>query len=678
MTEEARTLRCPACGGDVPVRLGSSRVVVCPYCRMAIGRGNLEQLGKLAELIPTGGKLRLHTRGALSGHRFELVGRVQLRWQAGVWDEWYATFDDGRRGWIAEAQGRYYLTFPIEGATLPTLSSLSPGSRVQLAGVGELVAVDFKTAELASAEGELPEGLTKTRRTVDLEGEGGVFATLDYGDGSEPPELFAGKQTSSSEQQLVHDGEAPAPPAQLAGQKLVCPACQGPIELRVPGQSKRVTCPYCRGLLDCTAGPLRFLTALERLEQEPRLPVGKKGKLLGTDYLVVGYQRRRCTVEGTDYDWEEYLLYCGPQDAFFWLVASDGHWMFVRPVSAGAITTTSVGGFDYALFEGKRYRRFSAVQATTVSVLGEFYWEVAAGESWFCEDYIQPPLGLSRERNDEEVAWSQASYVEPKAVGKAFDVHGLPGERRGVGEMQPWPHGPAARSMLRWNLAATALALALSVALGKSPAELTALKLPPTADPVAFQSGWAEIVPQAEGDGGEMDAGVVALPPAESGQPVELAGTADTPGSQSFLSQPFDVPAHQNLEVRLDAEVDNAWAWAGGAIIEKDTGESDAFDVEASYYHGNDDGAWSEGSRVATAHFSALPAGRYVARVDYEWEANRPRPAATLTIASGVSRGWRLWLLLTVLWLPLLALLGHRASFSARRWQESNVGGSGP
>jgi len=40
-----------------------------------------------------------------------LTGRAQNRHElGGVWDEWYATFSNGWVGWLAEAQGKFYLT----------------------------------------------------------------------------------------------------------------------------------------------------------------------------------------------------------------------------------------------------------------------------------------------------------------------------------------------------------------------------------------------------------------------------------------------------------------------------------------------------------------------------------------------------------------------------------------
>ncbi len=42
---------------------------------------------------------------------------------------------------------------------------------------------------MVSAEGELPFAVTpdESGRYADLSGPGGIFATIDYGDGSEPP-----------------------------------------------------------------------------------------------------------------------------------------------------------------------------------------------------------------------------------------------------------------------------------------------------------------------------------------------------------------------------------------------------------------------------------------------------------------------------------------------------------
>jgi hypothetical protein len=39
-----------------------------------------------------------------------VVGRIQLRYSAGIWNEWYLLFDDGATGWLGDSSGMYTIT----------------------------------------------------------------------------------------------------------------------------------------------------------------------------------------------------------------------------------------------------------------------------------------------------------------------------------------------------------------------------------------------------------------------------------------------------------------------------------------------------------------------------------------------------------------------------------------
>src|SRR5436309_619137 len=98
----------------VDFKVSTALVTVCPYCNSVVGRSDkgLEDLGKVADLVESGSPLDVWLKGRFQGVPFDLTGRVQYAHPAGgVWDEWYAHFADGRWGWLAEAQGRFYLTF---------------------------------------------------------------------------------------------------------------------------------------------------------------------------------------------------------------------------------------------------------------------------------------------------------------------------------------------------------------------------------------------------------------------------------------------------------------------------------------------------------------------------------------------------------------------------------------
>jgi hypothetical protein len=76
---------CPACGGPVVFKVGTSLVAVCPYCRSVIGRGDrgLESLGKVADLVETASPLDVGVKGRFEGVPFELTGRTQFQHPAG-------------------------------------------------------------------------------------------------------------------------------------------------------------------------------------------------------------------------------------------------------------------------------------------------------------------------------------------------------------------------------------------------------------------------------------------------------------------------------------------------------------------------------------------------------------------------------------------------------------------
>ena len=108
----AREGRCPSCGAAIEFKLGASRATICGYCRAVVVRAgqDFQAVGTVADLIPTGSRIALGSQGSIGQLPLEVIGRLQYEWQAGVWDEWYVAFGDGRWGWIAEAQGRFYVT----------------------------------------------------------------------------------------------------------------------------------------------------------------------------------------------------------------------------------------------------------------------------------------------------------------------------------------------------------------------------------------------------------------------------------------------------------------------------------------------------------------------------------------------------------------------------------------
>jgi hypothetical protein len=172
-----------------------SLLTVCGYCRASLIRRDLdvEQVGTMAALLEDASPLQLAAEGVWRGVHFAIVGRVQVRWEDGTWNEWYCVFDDGRGGWLGEAAAEYALSFPATVTEpLPAWERLRVGARVTLGAVTYEV-TDVRRAKVVGGEGELPFAIDAGWETAsaDLRTPTARFATLDYSDAT--PRLYVGE-----------------------------------------------------------------------------------------------------------------------------------------------------------------------------------------------------------------------------------------------------------------------------------------------------------------------------------------------------------------------------------------------------------------------------------------------------------------------------------------------------
>jgi len=639
---------CPACGAPVEFKSGQSIVVICSYCRSAVARTDreLKDLGKVAELVETGSPLDVGLRGKWKDVTFELTGRAQLGHEmGGQWDEWYATFSNGWLGWLAEAQGRFYLTFqyPIpEGVQLPPFDQLQLGQQVPgLPWPTPLMVAETGRATALGAKGEIPYLLTpgETYYYADLSGADSAFGTLDYN--QSPPLVFLGQQVTLAELGITTTRAPEREERRVGAAQLNCPHCGGPLELRAPDKTERVTCPNCNSLLDVNQGQLEFLKALEKPWFQPVIPLGSTGDVPEGKMTVIGAMARSVTVEGTTYFWSEYLLY-NPQIGFRWLVHSDDHWNYVQAVPPGEVLELAKGA-DY---HGKHYRIFQDAPAKVEVVLGEFYWKVETGEKVRSVDYVAAPYMLSKEvstvyvtdpddatktRATGEINWSLGTYIPVAQIEKAFSVSGLP-RPSNVAPNQPYKHWWVYKYWLAF-LIVVLLAGVLSFALS--------------------------------GSSKEVFSQTVTLPPLPN---------AD--GTQVFFSNPFELAGRRNIKIVGQSQVDNTWVYLEGDLINDETGVVQSFPIDISYYQGVEDGeSWSEGGQEDSAYASAMPAGRYVLRLEGQWERWQQPATVSIKIQQNVTHGINLLIALIVLSIGPVAMLVYHIGFERRRWAESMFSG---
>lgn len=625
---------CPACAAPIEFTVDSSVVTICPNCRSAVGRadGALENLGKVSDLVQTDSPLRVGLRGKFKGVPFELVGRAQIRHSAGgVWDEWYAAFQGGKRwGWLAEAQGRYYLTFEKDTPStfqVPSADDMEIDQEIMIPGLGNMVVAEIGSGEYASAEGEIPYNLVpgETFEFADLSGAGRKFATIDWSEAQ--PVFYAGGELPLERLGLAAAASRDNAERRVQTSQVNCPQCAGPLELQAPDETQRVACPYCGAMLDCDHGDLKFLKALGKKKVTPRLKLGSVGRFDPADieadwegprdYKVIGFVRKKVTYEGIDYKWEEYLLYC-PRQPFSWLVCSEGHWSFGQGVPAGdAYARGSVAEYD-----GRSFRIFDRSRPVVDWVIGEFYWKVSLGETVRSSDYISPPWMLSREtavdpkeerqpkknrrkKKQGEVNYTLLHYLPVEKVEQAFDVTDL-GEPSGVAPNQVYPYKSIYKTF--------AMLAGIAIAIGF-------------------------------------------LMFASSGRRLLYSKSIQfQPGQTAEVLQPLSssISGGDNIEVKVTA---TQWVYVEGEIIDPKTGKKREFGVP-------------NGQAV---YLSSLPKGQYDLRVRAKWKnKSGASPYFALQIREDVPRAGPLVVLIIVLGIVPAFVALHHLSFATRRWAESD------
>lgn len=403
-----------------------------------------------------------------------------------------------------------------------------------------------------------------------------------------------------------------------------CSNCGASLTIHALGHTVNVACQSCGAVIDVTNENYRILSMAEKkVRIKPAIPLGRRGRLRGNTWEVIGFMVR--SDQSGHYSWREYLLF-NPFHGFRWLTENNGHWNFVTMIKERPSSVLE----NAAVFRGESYRLYDKGRAKVSYVLGEFYWRVKVGDTVSGEDYIRPPLMLSCEKDEKEIVWSLAEYMEHGEIRAAFGIQEDILIPSGVGPNQLSPYERPAQQLLK-------IGLFFLIVLGFIQL-FTVANMP---DKRVYS---AEFVYRKEDP-----------------EKVKVTPSFDLPGKMS------------NAEVRLESAVDNAWLSLDCSLVNEKTGRVYEFEEGVEFYSGHDsDGYWSEGSTSARKVLSRVPGGRY--RLNFQVAA--PPELAAKDFRIEVRRGVTTWS--NFLWaLVLLSLMPayywiQKHFFEVSRWSNSD------
>ncbi len=417
---------CPACGAEVRFHATSSVLAVCSYCHSTLLRDadSVRDIGKMAVLLDDYSPLQIASAGIWRGRQFTVVGRIQLAFDAGSWNEWHVLFDDGESAWLAESVGQYVLT-QAQGRcdTAPPFDQLRAGQG-WLQDNSHFIFSDIRQARCVAGEGELPRQLQPGYDAPVADARsGGRFLTLDYSDGL-PPQLYLGEAVTLKQlnmQRLRDERMIEAATGKLKGsvQQLDCPQCGAALDYRA-GTATHLNCPSCGSEVDIQGERTSVLRQHQNVQGSMlrfTLANGSEASIDGKSWTIIGLLG---WVESSDRDsrWNEYLLY-EPQLGFRWLTETgDGWWL-------GTLMDVWVdeASAEYALWGKQRFTaRYPPYLASIDYAAGAFPWRARLGDSVILNEYQSRDGNtlLASEQNPQELTWSSSRKVSNEDMARWF------------------------------------------------------------------------------------------------------------------------------------------------------------------------------------------------------------------------------------------------------------------
>ena len=447
------TAPCPSCGAPVEFASPGSVMAVCEYCQTTVLREGeaLKAQGKQSLTIEDYSPVQIGSVGHFKGDDFAVIGRVQLQYGQGVWNEWYLQFANGATGWLSEALGQYSITIGSgQSSNLPTYDNLSITDSVEFNQVRYQVS-DRREAYAIAGEGELPFVMGEGWETWVIDAQyKREFITLDYAElgPDHPPVVHQGQaiELAALQMQLLKDerqineqaGQSSASGSALVVSKIDCPNCGSPIPY-VEGATDYLVCPACHSESKLTGSKAEIIEMHAAMQHfDSTLPLGAKARISATDlievnefsvaedeianravsdsyhdYVVIGIMR--LNEVGEFATWTEYLLY-SLTDGFLWLSEESRGWFVARVLSEMPVPERG-----QLLYDNKQWRQVDSGYRNRVTfAMGAFNWKVKTDDSDLLIDYVSGDEIITSEQTEREITYTRAKPISYSKLEEWF------------------------------------------------------------------------------------------------------------------------------------------------------------------------------------------------------------------------------------------------------------------
>ncbi|MCM8536195.1 MAG: DUF4178 domain-containing protein [Lentisphaeraceae bacterium] len=610
---------CPSCGAEITYDKRFAVITVCEYCNSAVifDEKVASIAGKMSAIAKSDGPLFVGASGSFNkSTNFSVIGRVRYGYENGFWDEWYLRHEDDSTSWFTEDEKRFMHEHAQKlEVNKESILNLSPGQNLELNNVKYGVR-EIGTAVCEGGQGFLPFQVLSGEEIpfIDLVGDNGETATIEvepdgtvkfyqgtplerddihvdntqFGEDEFATEKAAGEgqrervsydSSRAKAVQCIHCGGTNdnvdfnqadikcvhcKQSLEFPEKSFDCPSCSAQIQSYTP-DAKSLSCQYCHASVSIAKGEPTLLKKLKDDAKNKKrfgvpIKLGQKATFDGVEFIVVGYLRFK-EVDGGIYISHEFLMY-NKSWGYRWLVCYDGHYTIQEKFEKiPNIDAKKMLHYDYKRefkVDGKYWKFYESGSGKIDWVEGELTWVAKVGDKSSYIEAIAPPEMVVAEITDKEVEWMKFRYLEEPELAEAFKIPESKFSRRiGIAACQINKKKP-------YQLSTGLLALVFAI--------------------VGFL-GFLFI-------GGDKKV-------------ADLSITKEQ-YKEEFLTPEFELHNDGGI-YRADfySPVDNSWVYLDMALVnERDEADLE-FSTNLSYYHGYDDGSWSEGSQKDSVYFKS-------------------------------------------------------------------------
>jgi predicted RNA-binding Zn-ribbon protein involved in translation (DUF1610 family) len=563
--------QCPSCARVIHFSHDETTILQC-VCGTVINRkeGGL-LLPKPFYLVQNPGDLiQPGTGGKWQEKTFTVLGRFRAWFDASVFNYWTILFDDGELAYLGEGYGLYSIlrkTTVDRLLTASYLAGMTISSKRDLVNGEDFLLEKCSRCHKWEAEGEvwLPE-CNSNFAVYDFAAQNGRRITLfQFLQNLIVP--FEGTYVSYTELQLTNTR-----PAEFGVKSFTCNHCENKIEVRTYPFAKSCACPNCGLQYVLREDGFKSTDKYPSLDTGLDITLGCSGEVKGITYEVIGYALKE---ENNQYhaQWKEYTLY-NREEGYAFLSEYEGHWVYVR--ERGAAPVLKSDKVDSFVYGSEDFQLYNAYSFTIRNARGEFPNNLFLSESTYCKEFISPPEVWIREQNKGEgITWFLGEHVSGKDLEKSFDMPAGAPYKTGIGAVEP-KFFIAPYKLVRMAFIGVLFLVALHLLITTFRQNRVILD-----QEFSFSDGIA---------------------------------VNDTTQNLSFVSKPFHLDKwRSNLELHINAPVDNDWFELGATLVNKTTGAEYSLEKGVEYYHGYTDGEnWTEGGTAEDAYLTQIPAGDYV------------------------------------------------------------------